>query len=148
MRIKYLQIAADMTWDNVESGTWSMLELVSGIVCANLATLRPLFRNLLPSLAGSHGSKQSGVNGAGSGGQHGGSMGLADRSIRSDGRIPLGSASGSTPKTSEAWAEHSGARYEARVASGEGLAVHGADLERGQWKLSEKSSAESVPSRN
>lgn len=42
-----------MTWENVDSSTWSMLELASGCVCANLVTLRPLVKLVFPSLGSS-----------------------------------------------------------------------------------------------
>jgi len=62
VRIFFLHIQDDLTWGNVDSATWSMIELTSGITCANLATLRPLLKRFIPSLAGSQpsGPKASG----------------------------------------------------------------------------------------
>jgi hypothetical protein len=48
VRIRYLKQAADFTYENVESSGWSMGELASGLTCACLPTLRPLFARCLP----------------------------------------------------------------------------------------------------
>jgi hypothetical protein len=59
VRILFLHIQNDLTWGNVDSGTWSMIELTSGIVCANLATMRPLLRKAFPWLGGGTTAKSS-----------------------------------------------------------------------------------------
>ncbi|CAI4218920.1 unnamed protein product [Parascedosporium putredinis] len=51
IRIKYLKVAEDMTWENVESSGWSLGELTSALTCACLPTLRPLVSRFIPALA-------------------------------------------------------------------------------------------------
>lgn len=43
--------STDPTWDNVPSSYWSIVELNTGILCASLPPLRPLFRHLFPGLS-------------------------------------------------------------------------------------------------
>lgn len=50
LRIKYLKLFEDYTWENVESSAWSIGELCSGITCACLPTLRPFMKAHIPSL--------------------------------------------------------------------------------------------------
>ncbi|KAM7194056.1 hypothetical protein V8F20_008152 [Naviculisporaceae sp. PSN 640] len=50
IRIQYLKLSPDTTWDNVNSSCWSISELCSGIVCCCLPTLRPLLSRLVPAL--------------------------------------------------------------------------------------------------
>ncbi|KAK4167243.1 hypothetical protein QBC43DRAFT_204141 [Cladorrhinum sp. PSN259] len=50
IRIQYLRLSDDTTWDNVASSCWSVGELCSGITCACLPTLRPLVGKVFPSL--------------------------------------------------------------------------------------------------
>lgn len=50
LRIKYLKLFEDFTWENVESSAWSVGELCSGITCACLPTLRPFLKAHFPSL--------------------------------------------------------------------------------------------------
>ncbi|KAK0656877.1 hypothetical protein B0T16DRAFT_315824 [Cercophora newfieldiana] len=50
IRIQYLKLSPDVTWDNVESSCWSISELCSGIICACLPTLRPLLIKVIPSM--------------------------------------------------------------------------------------------------
>lgn len=62
IRIQYLRLSPDVTWDNVESSCWSISELCSGIICSCLPTLRPLLIKLVPSMgsratAASNGAK-------------------------------------------------------------------------------------------
>ncbi|KAI1843182.1 hypothetical protein JX265_009922 [Neoarthrinium moseri] len=51
IRIKYLQLFADLTYENTDSSCWSITELCSGITCACLPTLRPLVSRWLPMFA-------------------------------------------------------------------------------------------------
>ncbi|KAF3001683.1 hypothetical protein E8E14_007899 [Neopestalotiopsis sp. 37M] len=51
IRIKYLQLFTDLTYENTDSSCWSITELCSGITCACLPTLRPLVAKWLPALA-------------------------------------------------------------------------------------------------
>lgn len=44
LRIKYLKLFEDFTWENVESASWSIAELCSGIICTCLPTLRPFVK--------------------------------------------------------------------------------------------------------
>lgn len=81
IRIQYLKLSPDTTWDNVASSCWSIGELCSGIVCSCLPTLRPLVSGWLPGLrsrvgAGSggggdkyNGKGQSSSSGTGAGGR-------------------------------------------------------------------------------
>ncbi|KAK3393540.1 hypothetical protein B0H63DRAFT_505413 [Podospora didyma] len=50
LRIQYLRLSDDVTWDNVESSCWSVGELCSGITCLCLPTLRPLLAKIIPSM--------------------------------------------------------------------------------------------------
>lgn len=50
LRIKYLRLLADFTWQNVETSAWSLGELCSGITCACLPTLRPFLKAHFPAL--------------------------------------------------------------------------------------------------
>jgi hypothetical protein len=50
IRIKYLDIHEDVTWDHVESSGWSIGELASAITCSSLPTLRPFIARYFPSL--------------------------------------------------------------------------------------------------
>ena len=50
IRIQYLKLSDDTTWDNVDSSCWSVSELASGIVCSCLPTLRPLLSHIMPSM--------------------------------------------------------------------------------------------------
>lgn len=59
IRIQYLSLSNDVTWDNVASSCWSIGELCSGITCACLPTLRPLVSKCLPSMRSQSG-KSSG----------------------------------------------------------------------------------------
>ncbi|KAK4193246.1 hypothetical protein QBC35DRAFT_100231 [Podospora australis] len=58
IRIQYLKLSTDVTWDNVSSSCWSVGELCSGITCACLPTLRPLIAKIFPSMQ-SHPSNSS-----------------------------------------------------------------------------------------
>ncbi|KAK4200210.1 hypothetical protein QBC40DRAFT_73030 [Triangularia verruculosa] len=58
IRIQYLKLSLDVTWDNVASSCWSVGELCSGITCACLPTLRPLVAKIFPSMNSSYGSYQ------------------------------------------------------------------------------------------
>ncbi|KAK1757853.1 hypothetical protein QBC47DRAFT_341077 [Echria macrotheca] len=53
IRIQYLRLSPDVTWDNVESSCWSISELCSGIICACLPTLRPILLKFSPGMMGS-----------------------------------------------------------------------------------------------
>lgn len=51
LRIQFLQLSEDATWDNVESAGWSVGELCSGLICSCLPTMRPLLHKWVPSLS-------------------------------------------------------------------------------------------------
>ncbi|KAK3497513.1 uncharacterized protein B0T23DRAFT_85793 [Neurospora hispaniola] len=51
IRIQYLKLSDDTTWDNVDSSCWSVSELGSGIVCSCLPTLRPLLSHVIPGMS-------------------------------------------------------------------------------------------------
>ncbi|KAK5655401.1 hypothetical protein OQA88_5671 [Cercophora sp. LCS_1] len=59
IRIQYLRLSPDVTWDNVESSCWSISELCSGIICCCLPTLRPLLVKFVPSMGSTN---RSGAN--------------------------------------------------------------------------------------
>ncbi|KAK3322929.1 putative integral membrane protein [Apodospora peruviana] len=64
IRIRYLKLFDDFTWENVDSSLWSMGELSSAITCACLPTLRPLVSRYFPNLAiGTRAGRSSGKNG-------------------------------------------------------------------------------------
>ena len=50
IRIKFLNISEDITWQHVESSGWSIGELASALTCSSLPTLRPFVSKYLPSL--------------------------------------------------------------------------------------------------
>ncbi|KAH8899178.1 hypothetical protein GQ53DRAFT_299506 [Thozetella sp. PMI_491] len=52
IRIQYLRLGDDVTWDNVDSSVWSITEICSGIICACLPTLRPLISRCIPGVSG------------------------------------------------------------------------------------------------
>ncbi|KAK6948368.1 hypothetical protein Daesc_010134 [Daldinia eschscholtzii] len=51
IRIKFLQLGGDFSYENVEGSSWSITELCSGITCACLPTLRPLVSKWIPALS-------------------------------------------------------------------------------------------------
>ena len=50
IRIKFLNIGGDVTWQHVESSGWSIGELASALTCSSLPTLRPFVAKYFPSL--------------------------------------------------------------------------------------------------
>lgn len=50
IRIKFLEIGGDVTWQHVESSGWSIGELACAITCATLPTLRPFIAKYFPGL--------------------------------------------------------------------------------------------------
>lgn len=50
IRIRYLQLFEDFSWENVESSLWSVGELTSAMTCACLPTFRPFISRYFPSL--------------------------------------------------------------------------------------------------
>ncbi|KIH93380.1 hypothetical protein SPBR_04202 [Sporothrix brasiliensis 5110] len=64
VRIKYLQQAVDLSWQNVAASCWSVGELSSAVTCLCLPTLKPLVQQVLPHLVGGSSSgKSSGHSG-------------------------------------------------------------------------------------
>ncbi|KAL2256213.1 hypothetical protein VTK26DRAFT_2018 [Humicola hyalothermophila] len=59
IRIQYLKLSDDVTWDNVASSCWSISELCSGITCACLPTLRPLLSRFIPGMGSQHSNSRS-----------------------------------------------------------------------------------------
>ncbi|OIW28146.1 hypothetical protein CONLIGDRAFT_716508 [Coniochaeta ligniaria NRRL 30616] len=59
IRIHYLHLSEDTTWDNVDSSFWSITELCSAILCVCLPVLRPLVSRLFPHLGWSHHRRSS-----------------------------------------------------------------------------------------
>jgi hypothetical protein len=51
VRIRFLKLSEDFTWDNVEAAGWSIGELCSGLTCACLPTFRPLVGRWFPALS-------------------------------------------------------------------------------------------------
>ncbi|KAL0932641.1 uncharacterized protein CTRU02_211604 [Colletotrichum truncatum] len=64
IRIRFLHLAEDFTWDNVETAGWSVGELCCGLTCACLPTFRPLVSRFIPALS-SRITKSSKYNGYG-----------------------------------------------------------------------------------
>ncbi|KAL1843478.1 hypothetical protein VTJ49DRAFT_1349 [Mycothermus thermophilus] len=60
IRIQYLRLSDDVTWDNVASSCWSIGELCSGITCACLPTLRPLISRMVPGMGSESGGSNTG----------------------------------------------------------------------------------------
>ena len=50
IRIKFLDLKEDVTWQHVESSGWSLGELASALTCSSLPTLRPFVAKYVPSL--------------------------------------------------------------------------------------------------
>lgn len=50
VRIRYLHLSDDVTWENAESASWSVSEISCGITCANLPTIRPFIHEAMPFL--------------------------------------------------------------------------------------------------
>ncbi|KAK7442888.1 hypothetical protein Landi51_09436 [Colletotrichum acutatum] len=51
IRIRFLKLEEDFTWQNVETAGWSIGELCCGLVCACLPTFRPLVSRFIPALS-------------------------------------------------------------------------------------------------
>ena len=49
----------DSTWHGVNTYLWCVVEVGVGIICACMATLRPLMRKVFPSLAGMTSARKS-----------------------------------------------------------------------------------------
>ncbi|KAK8045752.1 hypothetical protein PG996_013816 [Apiospora saccharicola] len=50
LRLQYLKVSPDITWDIADSNLCSLAEISSGILCACLPTLKPLAAQLFPKL--------------------------------------------------------------------------------------------------
>ncbi|KAK7994696.1 hypothetical protein PG990_013469 [Apiospora arundinis] len=50
LRLKFLKVSPDITWDIADSNLCSLAEISSGITCACLPTLKPLAAQLFPKL--------------------------------------------------------------------------------------------------
>ena len=59
IRIQYLKLSDDVTWDNVASSCWSVGELCCGITCACLPTLRPLLSGWFPGMRSQNGKSDN-----------------------------------------------------------------------------------------
>ncbi|KAB5584948.1 hypothetical protein GE09DRAFT_1048168 [Coniochaeta sp. 2T2.1] len=59
IRIQYLHLSEDTTWDNVPSSCWSIGELCSAILCVCLPVLRPLISKVFPHLGWTHHHKRT-----------------------------------------------------------------------------------------
>ncbi len=64
IRIRYLKLFDDFTWENTDSSLWSIGELSSAITCACLPTLRPLLSRYFPSL-GTQAARSTGYHQSG-----------------------------------------------------------------------------------
>ncbi|KAM7200850.1 putative integral membrane protein [Naviculisporaceae sp. PSN 640] len=60
IRIRYLRMFEDFTWENAPAGCWSIGELTSAITCCCLPTLRPLLTRYFPSLGSRIGRSSKG----------------------------------------------------------------------------------------
>ncbi|SPJ75756.1 related to integral membrane protein [Fusarium torulosum] len=61
VRIPFLSNSLDVTWVQVKSTLWSILEITSALVCACLPTLRPFVRHYFPKLDSSLNNTGGGV---------------------------------------------------------------------------------------
>ncbi|AEO68526.1 uncharacterized protein THITE_2049451 [Thermothielavioides terrestris NRRL 8126] len=104
----------DFLWDSRDITIWTVVECNTGIVAANLPTLRPIFRRILGSTLG-YGSRTNGVSGGVGSGYHrqkdgGGGGGGGSRAMSSTRR-----ATASKPATDESSSErafNAGGDYE------------------------------------
>jgi hypothetical protein len=60
VRIRYLKLFEDFTWENVASSLWSIGELTSALTCACLPTLRPLMSRYFPAFGSQAGRSAQG----------------------------------------------------------------------------------------
>ncbi|KAK2028654.1 hypothetical protein LX32DRAFT_719928 [Colletotrichum zoysiae] len=51
IRMRFLHLGADFTWENVESASWSIGELCCGLTCSCLPACRPLVSRFIPALS-------------------------------------------------------------------------------------------------
>jgi hypothetical protein len=95
IRIQYLHLSEDTTWDNVDSSCWSITELCSAILCVCLPVLRPLISKLMPNLMWSGYRKNSKGYQQHSSGNHGSDSNTYQHgnSIATDHRNPSHSSS-------------------------------------------------------
>jgi len=92
IRIRYLQMFEDFSWENVEPSLWSVGELTSAMTCACLPTLRPFINRYFPSLRDMVGRSKATSN---SGGGYGGKTD-AESTLRPGGtHMKLSSGNGS-----------------------------------------------------
>ncbi|KAI9151643.1 Satratoxin biosynthesis SC10 cluster protein [Paramyrothecium foliicola] len=59
IRIQYLKVYEDLTWENVAPACWSVAELTTAIICASLSTLRPFMARHFPGLISQHSARRS-----------------------------------------------------------------------------------------
>ncbi|KAI0423723.1 hypothetical protein F5Y09DRAFT_184018 [Xylaria sp. FL1042] len=105
IRIKFLNIGSDFTYDNIEASIWSITELCSGVTCASLITLRPFVSNYIPKLASTF--QKSSI-----------------RCLRHFG-FQVADPSGERKRKREIWNENNGTRY----GSEHGFLPHGARVD-------------------
>jgi hypothetical protein len=61
VRIRYLKLFEDFSWENSPSSMWSVGELTSAITCCCLPTLRPLVSRYFPNLIGGTTNRTAGA---------------------------------------------------------------------------------------
>jgi hypothetical protein len=54
VRIQYLKLFEDVTWENVAPACWSIAELTTALIVASLSTIRPFMSRHFPGLISSH----------------------------------------------------------------------------------------------
>ncbi|TLS22772.1 uncharacterized protein PpBr36_06723 [Pyricularia pennisetigena] len=114
IRLRYLVVAEDVTWDNTVPSVWSTTEVSIGLLCACLPTLRPLVGRIFPKLISTFNKSTAGPggeSGVGTGYHTGGSkLGRGKSKNRS-----LATASSTFSKPHSSYRENSGSVERLRV---------------------------------
>ncbi|KAI6377156.1 hypothetical protein MCOR25_002652 [Pyricularia grisea] len=114
IRLRYLVVAEDVTWDNTIASVWSTTEVSTGLLCACLPTLRPLMGRMFPQLRSivNKSTAGRGVEGGGGLGYHtgGSNMGGVNSKNRS-----LATTSSNFSKSRSAYRENSDSVERLRV---------------------------------
>ncbi|TLD33289.1 hypothetical protein PspLS_01283 [Pyricularia sp. CBS 133598] len=114
IRLRYLVVAEDVTWDNTVPSIWSTTEVSIGLLCACLPTLRPLVGRLFPKLVSTFNKSLAGPGGESSAGmaynKGGSKVGAGHSKNRS-----LVTASSTFSKNRSTYRENSGSVERLRV---------------------------------
>ncbi|KAH8844263.1 hypothetical protein MCOR02_009051 [Pyricularia oryzae] len=114
IRLRYLVVAEDVTWDNTVPSIWSTTEVTIGLLCACLPTLRPLVGRLFPKLVSTFNKSL-----AGPGGESGAGIGYHKGASKAGGghskNRSLVTTSSTFSKARSAYRENSGSVERLRV---------------------------------